>query len=437
MSENEPSIARLARFYFPLAASGLLMTLQQPIVTAGIARSPEPTTALAAYGVALNIAVFLESPVQMLLPAATALAQDGRSYRMLRRLTTFGGLGLSALLLAIALPPLNSLIVSQWMGTPLTVAHQVAPMLLVMALWPLVVGWRRFHQGVLIRHGHTQVVGFATACRLLVIAAVVLLLVNHATIPGILVGGFALMSGAIAEAVVVTVHAASTDSRDSAVVTNTAPTLRSMFRFYAPLATTAILTVATMPLLTIGISRAESPTLSLAAWLVALSMLWLWTTPIQMLQQVAIASAPHPDQVVRFGLMIGLGGSLVMAIFAFTPLIDLFLRYISAAPSEIVPLIISTVRLLTPVPLLIAAQSLLQGLLISQGNTRAVRSAVAVGIVVLGFILGVGIIWGRLLGAHLAALAMLSGLAAEIAVLVHARTGLFFSIKRRRMDEVL
>ena len=434
MSENEPSIGRLARFYFPLAASGLLMTLQQPIVTAGIARSPEPTTALAAYGVALNIAVFLESPVQMLLPAANNFAHDRASCQTLRRLTILGGLGLSALLLAIALPPLNSLIVLRWMGTPLSVAHQVAPMLLIMALWPLVVGWRRFHQGVLIRHGHTQVVGYATACRLFVIAAVVLLMVSKGAIPGTLVGGFALMSGAIAEAIVVTVRAASIGSRDSAVVTTTAPTLRSMFRFYAPLATTTILAVATMPLLTIGISRAESPTLSLAAWLVALSMLWLWTTPIQMLQQVAIASAPHPDQVVRFGLMVGLGGSLVMAIFSFTPLIDLFLRYISAAPSEIVPLIISTVHLLIPVPFLVAAQSLLQGLLISQGNTRAVWRAVALDMVALGFILGLGIIWSHLLGAPLAAFAMLGGLAAEIAVLWQSCKGLAFSITLRNVD---
>ena len=435
MSENEPNIAQLTRFYFPLAASGLLMTLQQPIITAGIARSPEPTTALAAYGVALNIAVLLESPVQMLLPAANTLVRDLQSYQMLRRLTLFMGLGLSALLLSIALPPLNTIIVLRWMGAPPSVAEQVVPMLLIMVPWPLVVGWRRFHQGILIRHGSTQVVAYATACRLLVIFAVVLLMVSQGTFPGTLVGGLALISGAIAEAGAVTVRALPAVPR---VLQNEpgqkAVTLESLIQFYTPLAVTALLTIIAWPLISTGISRSEAPTLSLAAWSVALSLLWLWTTPIQMLQQVAIALARHPRQVIRFGLAIGFGGSLLLASFSFTPLIHLFLRDVAAAPSEIMTSVISTVRLLTPAPLLVAGQSVLQGLLISQGATRAVRRAVAVGLVVLGLILGVGVIWGHLPGANLAALAILGGLAAEILLLWQARTGLGFSIRRRRTD---
>lgn len=52
-------------FYLPLAASGLLMTLQQPVISAHIARMHDPAVQLAAYGVLLSIVVLLESPVHL------------------------------------------------------------------------------------------------------------------------------------------------------------------------------------------------------------------------------------------------------------------------------------------------------------------------------------------------------------------------------------
>jgi hypothetical protein len=48
------SLPILARFYLPLALSGLLMTLQQPVVAAAISRTAGARESLAAYGLALS-----------------------------------------------------------------------------------------------------------------------------------------------------------------------------------------------------------------------------------------------------------------------------------------------------------------------------------------------------------------------------------------------
>lgn len=115
-----------------------------------------------------------------------------------------------------------------------------------------------------------------------------------------------------------------------------------------------------------------------------------------MLQQVAIAliqSARSLRTVVRFGLTVGPLGSLLLASFALTPLIDFFLQYI------------------------VAGQSLLQGLLISRGATGDVRLAMVINLVVLNLLLLGGIAAGRLPGAILAPIAMTGGLVAETAVL--------------------
>lgn len=429
---DRPGYGQIGRFYLPLAASGLLMTLQQPVVTAGITRTPNPETALAAYGIALNIAVLLESPVQMLLPTANAVVRDQPSYRLLHRFTISIGLALSGLLFLVASSPLGSLTVSRLIGAPSAVARQVLPALLVMALWPLVVGWRRFHQGLLIRRGHTRAVGYATACRLLTITAVVTLAISRYDWPGAFVGCLALMAGAIVEAAVVTARSSRPEARPEGLLVlkvgfqsqdETQPVVNSaaLARFYFPLAATSVLTIVTWPLIAAGISRMAEPASSLAAWPVALSILWLLTTPIQMLQQLAIAQiGDHRGSaraVTSFGLMVGLSATALMGVFAFSPLIQFFLRKVILTPPDVTPLVVWTVRILTPLPVIVAGQSLLQGLLIAWGATVDVRLAMTVNLAALGLLLVAGIVYGRLPGAILGAGAMSGGLMAETAVL--------------------
>ncbi len=63
------------------------MSIEGPILTAVIARLLEPKFNLAAYGVAFNIALFIEAPIIMILSAATALVKDYGSFARLRNFT--------------------------------------------------------------------------------------------------------------------------------------------------------------------------------------------------------------------------------------------------------------------------------------------------------------------------------------------------------------
>jgi hypothetical protein len=333
------------------------------------------------------------------------------------------GLILSGLLFLVASSPLGSLTVSRLIGAPPAVARRVFPALLVMTLWPLAVGWRRFYQGLLIRRGHTRTVGYATACRLLTITAVMILVVNRYDWPGALVGCLALMAGAVAEAAVVTARGLSAmkagflsgNERQSPV-----SNLTTLAGFYYPLATTSVLTIVTWPLIAAGISRGPEPATSLAAWPVALSVLWLLTTPLQMLQQVAIAQAGRRDatrSVFRFGLMVGLFASLLLGAFAFSPLMRFFLEHVVVTARDVTPLVVWTVRILAPLPVIVASQSLLQGLLIARGATADVRLAIGVNLIALSLLLLAGVAHGRLPGALIGGVAMGGGLLAETAVL--------------------
>jgi Na+-driven multidrug efflux pump len=198
------SFSTLARFYRPLALSGLLMTLQQPVITAALSRTAGAQKSLAAYGLALSIAVFLESPIQMLLAAGTALARDEASFRLLRRFSALGGATLSGLAAMLAFTPLGRALLLDVLKAPPPVVPHALLALRILLPWPLVVAWRRLYQGVLIRRGETRAVGYATAGRLLVIAGAAFFLVSRAGWPGVVVGVGALLAGALAEALLVT-----------------------------------------------------------------------------------------------------------------------------------------------------------------------------------------------------------------------------------------
>jgi hypothetical protein len=60
---NPVRTSELFRFWVPLQATWLMMSLEGPFLAAVIARLAEPKHNLAAYGVAFALAILVEAPV--------------------------------------------------------------------------------------------------------------------------------------------------------------------------------------------------------------------------------------------------------------------------------------------------------------------------------------------------------------------------------------
>ena len=189
-------------FWAPLAATWVMMAVEGPYLAAVVARLPEPTLGLAAYGVAIAMAVLIEAPVIMLLSASTALVEDAVSYRRLR---TFAH-GLNAfstlLLLLVLVPPVHRGLMIGALGLPEDLAHLTYGALWCFLPWPAAIGYRRFWQGVLIRSGRTRLVAGGTVLRLIAMSTAAIVLAVSTDLPGASVGASALSFGVVAEAVV-------------------------------------------------------------------------------------------------------------------------------------------------------------------------------------------------------------------------------------------
>jgi hypothetical protein len=414
-------------FWLPLAASWVLMTLEGPFVQAAIARLPDPETSLAAFGIVVSLSVTIEAPVIMLLATSTALSRDRAAYAVLRRFMLALNLLLTIVAALVAFTPLYDWIVPGAMGVPEHIAVAARPGMRIMTLWSAAIGWRRFYQGILIRFGQTRRVTYGTGVRLLASAGTAAALALWGELPGVWVGSCALMAGVLAEAALVTWlvrptlarHLASSAPLASPQASTPTLTMRRVIGFHAPLAATSLLTLLSQPLISAGLARMAFPEQSLAAWPVAFSVVLFTRSFGLATQEVVITLTDGPETLGplrRFALSVALGSVLVLALIAFTPLADLYLREITSVSAELADFSIPGLQAALLLPGLTALQSWLRALLMKGEATASINQAMGLNLVFTAAAVGLGVTL-EAPGMQMAAVALTVAMLIELAFL--------------------
>lgn len=398
-------------FWLPLAATWFMMALEGPYIAAIVARMPDAARGLAAFGVALSLAWLIESPIMMLLSAAAALVRDRASYLALRRFAN----GLNALVTAgmvvLALPPVFNVVAERLIGLPHDIARLAHVATASMIFWPAAIGYRRFYQGILVRHHLTRRVAYGTIIRLVTMSITAAVLAFVLRLPGALVGALALLSGVIFEAFasrwmaapIVRSLVASDEVADGTLLTQ-----REIARFYFPLALTSILSMAIGPLVTFGLGRGRFPLESLAVWPVVNSMIFLFRSGGVAFQEVGIALG-QSRAVTRTALALGSAASLLLALVALTPLEIFWFEQLSGLTPELAPFAVWPVRLLILFPVLEYILSLQRARWITSHRTRIVSTATAIEAGTLAVMLFITLGTFQLIGSVGGAAAMLAG----------------------------
>ncbi len=386
-------------FWVPLFASWLLMTAEGPLISAAINRLPDEIIMLAAMGIVTSLSVTIESPIINLLATSTALVRDIHSYRLVRRFTLHWCLALTVLAILVAYTRLFDVIVYQWLDVPAGIAEWVRPGMKIMILWSAAIGWRRFLQGVLIRHKQTRQVAYGTAVRLLASGVVVIGLAVWGEWPGVIIGSLGLMAGVVAEALYAT-WAVRPVLRQLAAAppSERAPlTYRTLFWFHLPLAATSVLILMMQPMVTSSLARLEQPTLTLAAWPVIFQILLMARAAAMALPEVVIAL--HQDDhtflpIRKFSLILTAVTTGFMAIFVFSPLADWYVYAVQDVAPEVGELVLSRMTLFLFFPALAVITSWLRGLLIQSEHTRYVNVGMGINLAITAIVLVVGVVGG-------------------------------------------
>jgi len=388
------------RFWTPMAGTWLMMALEAPFLAAVIARLDDPKHNLAAFGVAFSMAILVEAPVIMILSASTALVEGPVSYRMLRRFTYALNLTLTVVMLAMLVTPLWRSIAAHAIGLPPRVVELTQWALLIMVPWPAAIGYRRFYQGLLIRHGLTRLVAYGTVTRLLTMVLASLFLFATTRLPGALVGAAALTAGVCVEAVVsrIMVHGVV---RLVVGATNETPsgttlTYRRITVFYTPLALTSLIGLAVHPAVAFFMGHASFALESLAVLPVVNSLSFVFRSVGLSYQEVAIALLAEDDRntapTTRFAILLAAASSAAMALMAFTPLAWTWYHEVSGLSTELTLFALTPTRILTVLPALSVLLALQRAILVNARATAPITWAtvIEVGGIVATLLLCIG-----------------------------------------------
>lgn len=175
------------------------MTFEGPWIQGVITRKPDPELQLAAFGLVMSLSVTIEAPVIMFLAVGSALARDRQSYQVLWRYTMIVNLIVTFVAVLMAWTPLLDLYLGDILGIPPQIIDATRPGMTIMILWSGFIGYRRFHQGVLINHGRTRTIGTGTVLRIVASVSVAVLLGVASELPGAVIGACSLMVAVFVE----------------------------------------------------------------------------------------------------------------------------------------------------------------------------------------------------------------------------------------------
>ncbi len=418
------------------------MGAELPIVSAVVARLPNPEVNLAAYGgVVFPLALIIESPIIMLLAASTALSKDWASYRKVRSFMIAAGALLTAIHILIAFTPLYYVVAVKVIGVPQEVVEPARIGLMIMTPWTWAIAYRRFNQGVLIRFKHSTAVGLGTVVRLVTNGTVLATGYMIHNIPGIVVGASAVAVGVVSEAVYVgiVVHPVLQHELSPVPPADKLLSWRSFFAFYIPLVMTSLLIELANPIGSAALSRMPNPLASLAVWPVITGFIFILQGLGTAYNEVVVATLDQPRSYLnlkRFTTLLSAVTSAGLLIIAVTPLSAFWFGTITALPPDLSKLAQRSLWLALPMPALTVLQSWYQGAILHGRRTRGITESVVIYLLATAAILSAGVMWRRVAGLYVGLAALTLSTLIQVAWLWHRSHPVLTSIRQRDLSPI-
>lgn len=397
--------------------------MEGPILTSVIARLDQAKSNLASFGIAFSLAMMVEAPIIMIMSASTALANHPINLKKLYRYTLGANLLITAIMLLILTPPIFLFLTEQLMQLPKSISHMTHITTALLLPWPAAIGFRRYYQGVLIRHQSTRRVAYGTVIRLASVICVSLACFVWTDIPGAYLGALSLSTAVTLEAVATRLMADAVLKRIKTIASSTVQEMsyRQIHRFYYPLALTSVITLSVHPIVTFFLSHSRMPIESLAVLPVLQALTFIFRSIGLSYQEVVVAEAGagvHTiSELKSFAIKLAASLSICLGILCFTPLIELWYRHVAGLSEDLISLVVFPTRLLIILPATTVWISYQRGILVTSNMTASITTATMIELsgIITALVLSVG--WLDLVGIDAAAFSYLAGRFAACAYL--------------------
>jgi Na+-driven multidrug efflux pump len=424
---------KIFKFWVPLAATWLMMSVEGPYLSALIARLAEPEYNLAAYGIAFSLALIFEAPVIMMMSASTSLVRDYHSFKQLRRFNYSLILLLTVIIFLFTLPPIFYFVTENLIGLPQNVAELTHTAVVILIPWPAAIGFRRFYQGILIRRGLTRLVAYGTAIRLITMSITALVLYKFVNVAGVIVGASALSTAVIIEAIASKFMVKKTLLRIKNDLQEIENKLKQkhIIKFYYPLALTSLLTLGIQPFVTFFIGQSRMAIESFAVMPVVTSLVFIFRALGLSYQEVVIALAGENfenfPQLKKFAINLGLFAAGFLMLIAFTPLSKIWFSNVSGLNNTLTDFALIPLMIMSFFPALTVLISFQRAVLVMSKETKQITYGTAIEFIGIIIVVAVCIKYLSFVGAISATIAFVFG---RLAACGYLFPQTIFSIKK-------
>jgi hypothetical protein len=194
---------------------------------------------------------------------------------------------------------------------------------------------------------------------------------------------------------------------------NSKLSMRTVSRFYAPLAMTSVLSMGIHPFVTFFLSRSLLAVESLAVLPVVGSLVFIFRSVGLSYQEVNIAllgRGKHNFDILKsFAISLGTVVTLLITVMAFTPLADLWFINVSGLTKELADLSYLPLKIMILLPALTLIMSFQRSTLVLGGKTGPISVSTAIELVVIVLVLFICIGIFNLVGVVAAAISFVAG----------------------------
>ena len=411
-----------------------MMAVEGPYLAAIMARLPDATVNLAAFGVAFAFAIIIESPVIMLMSASTALVEDGPSYRALRRFSYGLAILITGIQLVVLIPSVFAGI-SQLLALPPDVTRLTHGSLLLLLPWPAAIAYRRFRQGLLITHNLTHWVAYGTVIRLVSMSTTAFLAFWFSALPGAHIGALALSVAVVVEAVTSRVMTRQIVpqllKRPRQADRMKTLTLPALIRFYVPLALTSFIALTVQPIVTFFMGQARFTLESLAVLPVIHGLTFVFRSIGLSYLEVAIAllgrQREHFQKLRNFAYGLAVISAVGLSAIAFTPLSIVWFHDISGLTMSLTTFATLPIQILACFPVMSVALHFMRAILVHARQTQTITWATVAELIAVTVVLTLTINRLDMVGAVAASVALLVGRIVGVAWLIRPTRAIILS----------
>jgi hypothetical protein len=420
-SNSQNNLFEIFLFWLPLALMSVMMTIEQPVNAAVLARMDNPKESLAAFGVCFSLGLMLNSPIVQLLTTTNALAKGRASYNTLLKFSWILMGALVFIHIGLAVSPLFSVIVERWIGAPKEIVEPSRQAFLICFPWAAAVGLRRYYQGILIGAGQSGLVAVLMVSRLVVTFSVLILGYYYLPLPGASLGALALTCGVISGAVCTWLFVRIKVLPDLLSKEGPPLSVSELIQFYVPLSMTSVVNLIVRPLLTVGLARAAFPLESLAVWPVLIGYVGFFRSFSFGYQETVVALLKSYEDFLRlrrFVVFLFLFTSgMMLAMSMSEPACSWWFQTFSGLDEQLYNFALQPLFLLCLIPGLSGLISWYRGLFVSVRKTGVISRSVFVNasvLIVIMFTLPEFVEWP---GLMIAGLSFMGSLLAEVCFL--------------------